>query len=126
MKETKFNFSIPTGIVGLVLLILSFVAYAVGIILSFQGIAASNAGNYWAAADWNIAAMWTFGGASVGLVIGLLFLYLNLQKTKKINMSLSQLVSKMEPMHSSSPHCEKCNKPLRYRVTVSSWPCDSC
>ena len=124
MQAKKFNLSWPTGIIAIVLIVLAIVACGVGIILSIQGIQATNAGN--SAADWNIAAMYSFGGASVGLVIGLLFLYLNFKKTKKINTSLSQLVSKMEPMHSSSPHCEKCNKPLRYRVTVSTWPCDSC
>ena len=110
----------------MMLILLAIVACAVGIILSIKGIQATNAGSPWAAADWNIAAMYSFGGAGIGLVIGLLFLYLNFKKTKKINISLSQLVSKMGPMHSPSPHCENCNKPLRYRVTVSSWPCDSC
>ena len=83
MKAKKFTLSRPTGIIAIVLIVLAIVGFGAGIIISIQGVQAFNAGNYGASVDWNIAAMYTFEGASIGLVIGLVSLYLNFRGTKK-------------------------------------------
>ena len=125
MKQKKFDFSKPTGIVSLVLLVLSFVAYAIGLILSIQGVNATNAGNYWAAADWNYAAMYTYGGASIGLFIALVFLYLNSRQTKKQNIP-GWVVFKQNSAQVLPPLCQHCNYPARWAIEFDSWYCDKC
>lgn len=87
VRTSEFDFTHPTGIIGLVLMVLSLVAFVVGIVLRLQGDEAASYGNWYVAADLYMAAIYTFVGALIGVIIGGIFLFIS----RKIKMERTRL-----------------------------------
>ncbi|MBU4190604.1 MAG: hypothetical protein KJ886_06425 [Candidatus Thermoplasmatota archaeon] len=86
VRISEFDFAHPTGIIGLILVVLSLVAVVVSGVLSVQGNAAAAEGYWYAARDWYAAAMYTSIGAFLGFIIGVVFLFIS----RKIKMERTQ------------------------------------
>lgn len=116
MKEPKFDFSRPTGDIGLLLLVMSLIAYAVWLVISIQNIWSSNAAekNY-------------FIVVSIVLIIALVLLSINYRHVKKLNKKIPEwIVFKGDSKQVLPPLCQKCRYPARWAVEFDSWYCDKC
>ena len=115
MNQNKFDFSRPSGEVGLLLLALSFIAYAIWLNIYILDI--------WSSI---LAGRTYFAMASIFLVIALVLLAYNYRPIKMSSKKMPDwIVLKNSSAQILPPVCQNCSSPARW-VFEFGWFCDKC
>ena len=116
MKQSRFDFSRPSGEIGLLLLALSFIAYTIWLVIFILDIWSSDA------AGRNYFAM-----ASIILVIALVLLAFNYRQVKISSKKIPDwIVFRGDSKQVLPPLCQRCRYPARWAFEFDSWYCDRC
>lgn len=138
VRTSEFDFTHPTGIIGIVLVVLSLVAFVVGLVLRVQGDEAASYGNWYAAADLYMAAIYTFVGALIGVIIGGIFLFISRSIKMKRTQPPPQAQPLIQPPREPTPHppmqpprqpqspCPYCGQHLRFINQYQRGYCEHC